>query len=89
MVAEIRDPTGDTGKGVGETVPETWRDRTTGMAQDLVLEKVVTLVGEMKITEEAEVREVEMVTVPTPRRKMDIECWAAFRTVIKELGCSK
>ena len=47
MVAEIRDPTGNTGKGAGETVSETWRDRTMGTAQDLVVEKVVTLVGEM------------------------------------------
>ena len=47
MVAEIRDPTGGTEKGAGETVPETQRDRTTGTAQDLVEDKVVTLVEEM------------------------------------------
>ena len=65
------DPTGDTGKGVGETVSETWRDRTTGTAQDSVAGELVTLVGEMEITAEAEVREGVMVTTPTsplPRR---------------------
>ena len=66
MVEEIRDTTRDTGKGAGETVPETWRDRTTGTAQYLVADDVVTLVGEMEITAEAEVREGGMVTTPTP-----------------------
>ena len=66
MVAEIGDPTGDTGKGAGKTAPETWRDRTTRKKRDLVAEKVVTLVGEMEIMAEVEVREGEMVTTPTP-----------------------
>ena len=66
MLAEIGDPTGDTGKGAGGTVPETQRDRTTGTAQDLVAEKVVTLVEETEITAEAEVRKGEMVTTATP-----------------------
>ena len=56
MVAEIRALTGDTGKGAGEMVPETWRDRTTGTAQDSVADEVVTLVREMEITADAEVR---------------------------------
>ena len=57
MVEDIRDPTGDTRKGAGETVPETRRDRTMEMARDLVSDEVVTLVGEMEITAEAEVSE--------------------------------
>ena len=52
MVEEIRDITGDTGKVVGERVPETQREKTTGTAQDYVAEKVVTLVGEMELTAE-------------------------------------
>ena len=47
MVAEIGDLTGDTGKGAGETVPETRRDRTIGTAQYSVAYEVVTLVVEM------------------------------------------
>ena len=66
MVAEIGDPTGDTGTGAGETLPETHRDRTMGTAQNLVAEKVVPLMVEMEITAEAEVREGGMVTTPTP-----------------------
>ena len=50
MVKEIRYPTGDTGKGAGETVPETWRDRTTGTARDSVAYEVVTMVREIEIT---------------------------------------
>ena len=70
MLAEIGDPTGDTGTGAGEMVPETWRDRTTGTARDLVVEEVVTLVGDMEITAEVEVREGEMVTKPpTPHQE--------------------
>ena len=57
MVEDIRDPVGVTRKGAGETVPETRRDRTMGMARDLVSDEVVTLVGEMEITAEAEVSE--------------------------------
>ena len=64
MVVEIGDPTRDNGTGAGETVPETWRDRTTETAQYLVADEVVTLVEEMEIT--AEVRKGEMVTTPTP-----------------------
>ena len=57
MVVEIGDLTGDTGKGAGDRVPETWRYRTTGTVRDSVADEVVTLVGEMEITAEAEVRE--------------------------------
>ena len=64
MVEEIRDPTGDTGKGLGEMVPETRRGRTTRTAQDLVADKVVTLVGEIEIAVEAQVHEGETVTTP-------------------------
>ena len=74
MVAEIRDPTGDTGKGAGETVPETRRERTTGTAQDLVADEVVILVGKRtEITVEAEVRKGEMITTPTPTTRTDRE----------------
>ena len=66
MLVEIRYPTGDTGKGAGETVTETWRYRTTGMAQDLVVDEVFTLVGEMEITAKAKVSEEGMVTTPPP-----------------------
>ena len=66
MVAEIRDPTRDTGIGAGDTVPETQRDKTMGTAQYLVADKVVTLVKETEILEYTEVREGEMVTTPTP-----------------------
>ena len=66
MVAEIGDPTGDTGKGAGGTVPETWRDRTMGAAQDSLEDDVVILVGEMEITAKAEVCNGEIVTTPTP-----------------------
>ena len=57
---------GGTEKGTGGTVPETRRDRTTGTAQYLVADKLVTMVGEMEITTEAEVREGGMVKTPTP-----------------------
>ena len=50
VVTDIGDPTGDTGKGAGETVPETWRDRTTGTARDSVAYEVVTMVREIEIT---------------------------------------
>ena len=68
MMAEIRDPTGNTGIGAGETVQDTMRDRTTVTARDLVTDEVVTLVGEKK----ADVREGGMVTTPTPLTKMGI-----------------
>ena len=42
---------------MGETVPETQRDRTTRTTQDLVADDMLTQVGEMEITEEVEVRE--------------------------------
>ena len=78
---------GDTGKGAGETVPETRRDRTKGTAQDAVVDKVVTLMGEMEITAEAEVHEGDMVTTPIPPpTKTDRKCGAAIRTVGKEVG---
>ena len=47
MAEEIGVPTGDTGKGAGETIEETQRGRTTGTAWDLMANEVVTLVGEM------------------------------------------
>ena len=46
MVADIGDPTGETGIGEEDTVPETQRNRTTGTARFLVADEVVTLVGE-------------------------------------------
>ena len=85
-MTDIGDPTEDTGKGAGETVQETWRDRTTGTAWDLVAEKVVTLVGDMEIKAEAEERKGEMVTTPTPPTKTSRKCGAAVRTVGKEIG---
>ena len=87
MVAEIRDPTGDTGKGAGEMVPETQRDRTMGTAQDSVADAVVTVVGEMEITAEAEVHKGGMVTTTTPPpTKTGRKCGTAVRTVGKEVG---
>ena len=65
MVAEIGDPTGDTGTGAGHTVPETQRDRTTGTAPNLVVDEVVNLVEETEIMAEEEVSEGGMVTTPT------------------------
>ena len=66
-MAEIRDPTRDTGKGAEGTLPETWMERTNGTAQDSVADKAVTLVGDRtEITAEAEVRGGEMVETPTP-----------------------
>ena len=50
MVAEIGDPTGDTGTGAGVTVKETQRDSTMGTAQDSVANEVVTLVEETGTT---------------------------------------
>ena len=67
MVAEIKNPMGETGKGAGEAVPETSRDRTTGTAQDLVADEALILVRyRTEITAEAEVREGEMATTTTP-----------------------
>ena len=66
MVADIGDPSGGTGTGVGDTVPETQRDRTTGMVRYLVADEVVTLVEGMGITAEAAVREGDMVQTPNP-----------------------
>ena len=86
MGADIGDHAGDTGKGSGETVPETWRERTTGTARELVADKVVTLVVDMEITAEAEVSKGEMVTTPTPPTKTGGKCGAAVRTVKKEVG---
>ena len=71
MVAKIGDPTGDTGKGAGGTVPETRRKKTTRTAQDSVADKAVTLVGDRtEITAEAEVREGGMLTTPTPPQSL-------------------
>ena len=53
---EIRDPTGDNGKVVGETVKENQRDSITGTVQDLVADEVVTRVEETGKTAEAAVR---------------------------------
>ena len=51
-------------------------------------DEVVTLVGEIEITVEAEVREGGMVTTPTPppTTKTDRNCGVAARTVGKEVG---
>ena len=65
-MAEIWDPTGDTRKGSGETVTETRRERTTRTARDSVADEVVTMVGEIEIKAEAEVREGGMATKPPP-----------------------
>ena len=87
MVAEIRDPTGDNGKGVGGTVPETRRDRTTETARDLMADKVVNLVGEIELKAEAEVCEGVMVTTSTPPpNNTGRKCEAAVRTAGKEVG---
>ena len=70
MVEESGDPMGDTGKGAGETVPETRRDRTTGTAQDSVAGVAVILVGDRtEITAGAYVSEGGIVTTPTPTHK--------------------
>ena len=67
MVAEIRDPTGDTGTGAGDTVQETQRDITMGKERYLVADEVVTLVEETGTTAEAAVQEGDMVqTLPPP-----------------------
>ena len=91
MVAEIGDPTEDTGKGAGGTVPETRRDGTTGTTQDLVAEEAVPLVVDRtEITVEAEVRGGVMVTTTTlPPTRTDKECGAAVRTVGMEVGCCR
>ena len=69
MVVDIRYPTGNTGKGAGETVPKTRRERTMGTLQDSVADKVFTLVGEMEIPVEVEVYKEGMVKTPTPPTK--------------------
>ena len=46
---------------------------------------MVTLVGEMKITAEAEVHEGEMVTTPPHPTNTDRKCGAEVRTVGKEV----
>ena len=85
MVEDIGYPTGDTGKGAGWKVTETQRDRTTGTAQDLVADELVTLVGEMEITAEAEVHEGEMVRTSPPHqneqkmRDGGQNCWEGGR----------
>ena len=89
MVAEIRNPTGNTGKGEGETVPENRRERNMGTLRDLVADKVFNLVGETEITAEAEVCEGEMVTTPTPPTKTGRKYGAAVRTFRKEVGWSR
>ena len=67
-------------------VPEPRRDRTAGTARDLVADEVITLVGEMEITAEADVSKGEMVTTPTNPTKTDEKCRAAVRTVGMEVG---
>ena len=47
---------------------------------------MVTLVGEMEITAEAEVHKGELVTTTTPPTKTGRKCGAAVRTVSKEVG---
>ena len=72
MVAETGDPTEDTGKGAGGTVPETRRDRSMGTAQVLMADEEITLVGDRaEITAEAEACEGGIVTTPTPPTSMD------------------
>ena len=92
MVAEIKDPTGDTGKEAGGKVPETRRDRTTGTARDLVADEVVTLVVEMEIMAEAEVRAQggngkNINPLHQDRHKMWVggqNCWEGFRSAYRE-----
>ena len=86
MVADIGDPTGGTGTGAGNRVPEPQRDRTTGTARDSVTGEVVTLVGEMEITAEAEMREGRIVTKPTTPTKMGGKFRATVITVGEEVG---
>ena len=73
MVEEIGDPTEDTGKVAGGTVPGiTRRDRTTGAVQDAVAEEAVTLVGDKTgMKAELEAREGVMVKTPTPSTRTD------------------
>ena len=85
MVAEIGDPTRVTGTGAGETIKGNQRDSTMGMAQDLVADKVVTLVEETVITAEAPVHERAMVQTPTPPTKTGRKLGAVVRAVGKEV----
>ena len=80
MASESRDTTEDTGTGEEITDIGTRRLRT---AQDLV---AAVVEAETEITEEAVVREGEMVQTPTPPTKTDRKLGAADRTAAKEVG---
>ena len=69
-------------------VQETQRNSTTGTAQDLVADEVVTLVEETGITAEVEVRKGAMFQTPPPPppTKTGRKCGAVVRTVGKEVG---
>ena len=89
--AAIGDPTEETGKGTGGTSPSrTRRDRTTVVAQDVVVEEAVTLVEDkMGQTAEADVCEGVMTITPTPPpppTRTDRGCGAAVRNVGTEIG---
>ena len=82
-VADIGDPTGDTGTGLGVTVKETWRDSIIGTAKDLVADVAEVDTG---TTAEAVVCEGAMVQTPTPHTKTGRNFGAAVRPARKEVG---
>ena len=86
MVAEVGYPMGDTGTGEGDTLQETQRDSTTGMARYLVADEVVTLVEEKGTTAGEAVHKGAMVQTPNPPTKTGRKFGAAVRTVGKEVG---
>ena len=84
MASESRDTTGDTGTGVDITDIGTRRLRTARDSVAAVVEE------ETEITEEAAVREGEMVQTPTPTTKTDRKIGAADRMDAREVGrCRK
>ena len=71
-------------------VKETQRVSTTGTAQYLVADGVVTLMGETGTTVEPEVREEAVVKTPThPPTNIGRNFGAAVRTVVKKAGQSR
>ena len=80
MASEIRDPTGDTGKGAEITAIGTRRHRTAQYSVEVVVE------AETVTTAEAAVRKGAMVQTPTPPTKTGRKCGAVVRTVRKEVG---
>ena len=80
MASEIRDPTGDTGKGAEITAIGTRRHRT---ARYLVADGAEVETG---TTAEAAVHEGAMVQTPTPPTNMGRKLGAVDRPVTKEVG---